>query len=72
MGAAVTVRGTKGRDMGASDQRPPITGGEHEPSGRREQATAELPVPGTSVLPDGDRSGREATYADFLGEQVED
>lgn len=58
--------------MGASDQRPPITGGDHEQSGSREQTTAELPIASTSVLPDGARTEREATYADFLGEQVED
>lgn len=58
--------------MGASDQRPPITGGDDERSGRREQATGELPIAGTSVLPDGARAEREATYADFLGEQVDD
>jgi hypothetical protein len=58
--------------MGASDQRPPLTGGEREPSGPREQATSELPTASTSVLADGDRTDREATYADFLGEQVED
>jgi hypothetical protein len=58
--------------MGASDQRPPITGGDDDPSGRREQTTGELPIAGTSVLADGARPEREATYADFLGEQVED
>ena len=57
--------------MGASDQRPPITGEHGEPSGPRVAAAPDLPMSVTSVLTE-DRSTREATYADFLGEQVED